>query len=85
MVLGYVDVVGFVGDAGKGEAVLVVKVGEQIVCENGEWLWGSPEFFEGDGDFDAIGGLGRVKVDIGGFRGERHGAGELFGQLGDTR
>lgn len=73
MVLGYVDVVGSVGDAGKGEVVLVVKVGKQIVCENGEWRWGSPEFFEGDGNFDAIGGLGRVKVDIGGFLGQRHG------------
>lgn len=42
----------------------------------GRWEWGEgegkrgePEFFEGDGDFDAVGCLGCVEVYIGGFVG----------------
>lgn len=39
-----------------------------------------PEFFKGYGDFDAVGGLGRVEVDVGGSARGRHG-GDLVGQL----
>lgn len=46
---------------------------------------GKPEFLESDGDLDAIGGLGGVKINIGGFLGRRHGEFKLFGQLGETR
>ena len=48
---------------------MVVEVA--VLCDVGrrEERWGEPEFFEGDGDFDAIGGLGCVEVYIGGFVG----------------
>ena len=40
-----------------------------------------PEFFKGNGDFDPVGGLGRVEVYVGGFaRGGGHaGGGDLIG------
>ena len=41
---------------------------------------GLPEFFKGYGDFDAVGRLGRVKVDVGGSARGGHG-GDLVGQL----
>lgn len=46
---------------------------------------GEPEFFKSDGDFYAVGSLGCVEIDIGGFLGQRHGGGQLSGQLGNTR
>ena len=44
----------------------------------GEWIL--PEFFKGYGDFDAVGRLGRVEVDVGGSARGGHGS-DLVGQL----
>jgi len=45
---------------------------------------GSPKLFEGHRDLDAIGCLGCVEVDVGGFGGRRLVGGDLLGQLIET-
>ncbi len=71
-IFGYVNLVGCVGEAGNGKGWLERVLRRQMVGQrrNGEETKGvRPEFFKSDRDLYAIGSLGCVEIDIGGFVG----------------